>query len=344
MNNMSMTTRNFTAIGDILHRIIAITQVLANDGESHETRAKLETIHEDTVQDTDRAEDWIPRFGAYFDMTLSKTHQHEFQHYFVRACNSTANPKVSPMSIQDDVAEEIAKAEQAKGDWLTRSEIEDMFTQRDAMYHDKALRKKITAGHLVKDARSEITRARGARAAASSAAAAVAPHAKADAMRESYKKSASKAAAQTTANVLAAAFAKLGVSIDGNDRDAISEMFEGHTDNKQGPAQNQTEQAEPATQQGAQFKLPSMVAAAHDFTASTEWKDMQAWRTKMTKDQEETKRTVGKLTEAQSKMADDIASGCAENAISFDSLIGDAGLITTNKFSLGININECLNP
>ena len=53
-------------------RVIAITQVLAKDGESHEARAKLKTIHEGTVQDRDRAEDWIPRFGAYFDM--SKTH------------------------------------------------------------------------------------------------------------------------------------------------------------------------------------------------------------------------------------------------------------------------------
>ena len=67
MSNAAMTTENFTAINAILLRIIAITQVLANDGGSHEARAKLETIHEDTVQDTDRAEDWIPRFGAYFD-------------------------------------------------------------------------------------------------------------------------------------------------------------------------------------------------------------------------------------------------------------------------------------
>ena len=63
-----------------------------------------------------------------------------------------------------------------------------------------------------------------------------------------------------------------------------------------------------------------MAAAAHDFTASTEWKDMQAWRTQMTKDQEETKCTVCKLAVAQSKMAGDIASGRAENAASFDSL------------------------
>ena len=40
----------------------------------------------------------------------------------------------------------------------------------------------------------------------------------------------------------------------------------------------------------------------------------------MTKDQDETKRTVGKLAEAQSKMAGDIASGRAENATSVDSL------------------------
>ena len=99
MSNAAMATRNFSAINAILLRVIAITQVLAKDGEStsHEARAKLETIHEDTVQDTDRAEDWIPRFGAYVDM--SKTHQHEFQHYFVRASNGTANPKVSPMSV-----------------------------------------------------------------------------------------------------------------------------------------------------------------------------------------------------------------------------------------------------
>ena len=155
MNNAAMTSKNFASISDILLRIIAITQVLAKDGESHEARAKLETIHEDTVQDTDRAEDWIPRFGAYFDM--SNTHQHEFQHYFVRASNGTANTKVSPMSVQDDVAEEIAKAEQVKGDWLTRTEIEEIFIQRDAMYHDKALRKKITAGHLTKDTHPEIT-------------------------------------------------------------------------------------------------------------------------------------------------------------------------------------------
>jgi len=79
MSNAAMSSKNFASISDILLRIIAITQVLAKDGESHEARAKLETIHEDTVQDTDRAEDWIPRFGAYFDM--SNTHQHEFQHY-----------------------------------------------------------------------------------------------------------------------------------------------------------------------------------------------------------------------------------------------------------------------
>ena len=78
------------------------------------------------MQDTDRAEDWTPRFGAYFDM--SNTHQHKFQHYFVRASNGTANPNVSPMSVQDDVAEEIAKAEQVKGDWLTRTEIEEIST------------------------------------------------------------------------------------------------------------------------------------------------------------------------------------------------------------------------
>ena len=66
---------------------------------------------------------------------------------------------MSPISVQDDLAEEIAKSEQVKGDWLTRmrTEIEEMFLQRDAMYHDKALRKKITAGHLVKATRSEIT-------------------------------------------------------------------------------------------------------------------------------------------------------------------------------------------
>ena len=48
MNNASMTTRNFATITDILLRSIAITQVLAKDGESHEACAKLETIHEDT--------------------------------------------------------------------------------------------------------------------------------------------------------------------------------------------------------------------------------------------------------------------------------------------------------
>ena len=170
------------------------------------------------------------------------------------------------MSVQDDVAEEIAKAEQVimKGDWLTRTKIEEMFTQRDAMYHDKSLRKKITAGHLVKDTRSEIIRARGTRAAASSAAAAGVLQSEADELRESYKKSASKAAAQTTANVLAAAFAKLGVTIDGQDHDEISDLFEGNSDQQQGPAQgNHTEPAEPSAQ-GAQFRLPSMAAAAHD--------------------------------------------------------------------------------
>ena len=40
----------------------------------------------------------------------------------------------------------------------------------------------------------------------------------------------------------------------------------------------------------------------------------------MTKDQDETKRTVGKLAETQSKMTGDIASGRAENATSFDAL------------------------
>ena len=119
MSNTSMTTRNFSAIADIVQRIMATTQVLAKDGEAHEASAKLETIHEDTtVQDNDRAEDWILRCGAYFDML--NTHQHKFQHYFVWASNGTANPKVSPMSVQDDAAEEIAKAEQVKGDWLTR--------------------------------------------------------------------------------------------------------------------------------------------------------------------------------------------------------------------------------
>ena len=75
-------------------------------------------------------------------------------------------------------------------------------------------------------------------------------------------------------------------------------------------------------QQGtrSRLELPAMVVAAHDFTARTEWKDMQTWRMQMTKDHEETKRTVGKLAEAQSKMASDIASGRAENATSFDSL------------------------
>ena len=52
MNNASMTTRNFTAIGAILHRIIATTQVLGEAGESHEARANLETIHEGTVEDS----------------------------------------------------------------------------------------------------------------------------------------------------------------------------------------------------------------------------------------------------------------------------------------------------
>ena len=136
-----------------------------------------------------------------------------------------------------------------EGDWLTRTEIEEMFTQRDAMYHDKALRKKITAGHHTKDTRPEITRARGTRAAASSTAAVGVPQSEADDLRESYKKSASKAAAQTTANVLAAAFAKLGVTIEGQDRDAISDLFEGNSNQEQGPAQvNHTDPTEPPAQ------------------------------------------------------------------------------------------------
>ena len=55
MSNTAMTTKQFTAIRDILLRIIAITQVLTRDGESHDACAKLETINEDMVQDTDRA-------------------------------------------------------------------------------------------------------------------------------------------------------------------------------------------------------------------------------------------------------------------------------------------------
>ena len=75
---------------------------------------------------------------------------------------------------------------------------------------------------------------------------------------------------------------------------------------------------------GLRLQVPLLtpaVAAAHEFTASTEWKDMQAWRAQMTKDQDETKRTVGNLAEAQSKMAGDIASGRAENSTSFDALL-----------------------
>ena len=125
------------------------------------------------------------------------------------------------------------KAEQVKGDWLTRTEIEEMFTQRATMYHAKALRKKITAGHLVKATCAETIRARGTRAGAASAAAAVVAQSESGDLRGSYKKSVSKAAAQTTATVLAAAFAKLGVTIDGQDRDAISDLFEGNNDQQQ---------------------------------------------------------------------------------------------------------------
>ena len=206
------------------------------------------------------------------------------------------------ISTADDFAEEAEKRADSLGRQLSRDEVEELFLARDAVLVNKASRKEIDEGHLPHDTREKIYRphrpkaapaTRKTRAAAQGASVSSAmEQAELDEIKADVKRSGVKAAERAAKQAVAAA---LGIEF-------TDEAPDGAAD-----AEHHTAAAMNAT-------------CAVDFAASAEWREMKEWRTKVDADNAETKKTMTKLAEAQSKMAGDFATGRAENQSNFDAL------------------------
>jgi hypothetical protein len=77
MQNKRMAPAKWDAVKDILHRIILITRVLRVPSDSRNAREKLQQMHEEIVQDTERGIPFLLRFNQYFD--ISGIHDTEYQ-------------------------------------------------------------------------------------------------------------------------------------------------------------------------------------------------------------------------------------------------------------------------
>ena len=78
MQNRRMAATKWSAVTDILHRIILIAKVLRIPSDSRTAREKLQQVHEDVVQDEERGIPFLIRFNQYFD--ISGIHDTEYQH------------------------------------------------------------------------------------------------------------------------------------------------------------------------------------------------------------------------------------------------------------------------
>ena len=125
MGNTLMAAKDFADVSDILLRIIAIVTSLEVDSDRSDARSLIETLHECTVQDVKRAAMFLVSFACYFD--VAGIHESEFEHYFVRATNSTKHPDLKS-SVQEDLVDAICEDEEDKGRKLTRAEVEALFT------------------------------------------------------------------------------------------------------------------------------------------------------------------------------------------------------------------------
>ena len=212
-------------------------------------------------------------------------------------------PRCGWAQLTISLSEEVEKKTESLSRALSRDEVEELFLARDAVMMNKASRKEIDEGHLPHDTRENMyrphrmkatpTARRACTAAEAASVASTMEQAELDEIKADVKRLGVKAAERAAKQAVAAA---LGLEF-----------------------------VDEAPDEATDTAYPAVAAAmnatcAVDFAASAEWKEMKQWRAKVDADSAETKKTMTKLAEAQSKMAGDFATGRAENQYNFDAL------------------------
>ena len=260
IQNKRMKPSKWSAVKNILHRIISIARVLRIPSDRRRAREMLQQVHEDTIQDQQRGPPFLIRFNQFFN--ISGIADTEYQHYLQQALNCTEHPKMKT-SAADDFADEAEIKATALGREISREEVEELFLARDNFLTNKASRKEIDEGHLSKDTRSKIYRPTSAPAQRRTCIAAhvgTAPieQTELDHIKAEVKTSGVKAAERAAKQAVAAA---LGMK---------------YTDE---PPEEDT--------RAAAMAAAGNSTCAVGFETSMHWKEMQAQVTKLKKDNTE---------------------------------------------------------